>query len=105
MSIFVVSGQTAPIDYQCKADGANYNLTGCTVTIDAVKLSGAAAPFHGDAVDITDAAAGKVRWTPGDTSDLASADSMYRIRFKVVRGDGKIEYFPNIQREDWIVQQ
>lgn len=103
MSIFVVQGQTAPIDYQILADGSVYSLVGSTVTIDALKQNGSATTWTGS-VSVTDAAQGKVRFSP-EAADLVEADHVYHVRFRVVRSDGKVEYFPTGERELWVVQK
>ena len=101
MSLFVVEGQTAPIDCALYADGVVYSLVGCTVTTIATLLSGGAKTLAGT-TSVTDAAAGKVRFSP-DAADFLSAEFGYKIRFRVVRADSKIEFWPTGERETWIV--
>lgn len=103
MSLFVVEGQTAPIDYQILADGSAYSLVGSTVTVVGRKHNGTAISWAGS-VTVTDAAQGEVRFSP-DAADLVAADHVYYIRFRVVRTDGKIEYFPTGEPESWVVQK
>lgn len=103
MALFVVEGQTAPIDYKLLADNAAYNLTGCTVTLVAYKSSGSLHTFTGT-VAIASAVGGTVQFSPTST-DLVATDLAYFIRFRVVRGDGKVEFFPTGVPESWVVQK
>jgi len=103
MAQFIVEGQTAPVDYRLLADNSAYNLTGCTVSLTAFTFSGAAKTFAG-VVSVPNAANGEVRFSP-DAADFLSSDRQYRIRFRVVRADAKIEFFPTGEAEVWVVQR
>lgn len=103
MALFVVEGQTAPVDYQLFADGAAYNLTGCTVSLVAYKIGGTTKTFVGTAA-VLSAAQGTVRFSP-DVADLLAIDQGYYVRFRVVRADGKVEFFPTGVPESWVVQK
>ena len=103
MAYFVVEGETAPIDCQLVGDLVPYSLVGCTVAITALKMNGTVKTLVGT-VSVTDAAAGKVRFSP-DAADFVAADNIYRIRFMVTTAGGKIEPFPRGERENWVVQK
>lgn len=103
MAISLVEGQTAPVDYQLLADGEAYNLGGCTVSLSAFLLGGTAKTFTGT-VSTLDSATGKVRFLP-DATDLLAAETGMRIRFKVVRADTKVEYFPSGMAEVWYINK
>jgi hypothetical protein len=106
MAIGVVAGQTAEVDYQLLSDDAAYPLTGCTVETVAYKLTGSGAQdvsFAGT-TEITDSSAGEVRFLP-DPNDFNFADKKYKVRFKVTRADGKIEFFPGGEAEEWVVRK
>lgn len=90
MALFVVEGQTAPVDYQLLADGAAYNLTGCTVTTVARRFSTGADKMLAGSTAILVEASGTVRFFP-DAADFVFADVGLYIRFKVVRADAKID--------------
>lgn len=103
MSLFLVEGQTAPVDYKLLADGAAYDLTGCTVTTVARTSAGAVKTLAGSTAVLV-AASGTVRFSP-DAADLVASDFMLRVRFKVTRADSKIEFFPTGEPESWVVQK
>lgn len=89
--IDIAEGWTSPLDFQLLVDGAPLNLTGLTVTAILTHRAGTV-DTAGD-VTVTDAAQGKVAYTP-DPTDLTAAAGSYRLRFKVVDGAGAIVYFP-----------
>lgn len=103
MSLFLVEGQTAPVDYKLLADGAAYDLTGCTVTTIARTNAGAAKTLAGSTTVLV-AASGTVRFSP-DAADFVASDFMLRVRFKVTRADSKIEFFPTGEPESWVIQK
>ena len=103
MSLFLVEGQTAPVDYKLLADGAAYDLTGCTVAITARTRVGAVKTLAGTMAVLVEAS-GTVRFSP-DAADFVAADFTLQVRFKVTRADGKIEFFPTGQPEFWVIQK
>lgn len=102
MPLDVVAGQTAPIDYQLTADGAAFDLTGCTVTLLARTQAGATVTFTGT-VALLDEDQGKVRFSPA-ANDLVESAVQYFVRFRIVRADSKIDFFPTGEREVWHVR-
>lgn len=103
MSLFVVEGQTAPIHYRLLADNVAYPLVGSTVTLVARNSNGTVKTFNGT-VSIVDGNSGWVSFAP-DAADLVATDYVYHVRFRVVRADGKIEFFPTGEPELWVVQK
>lgn len=103
MSLFVVEGQTAPVDYKLLADGVAYDLTGCTVETVARTSSGAVKTLTGSTAVLV-AASGTVRFSPG-AADFVASDFLLRVRFKVTRADSKIEFFPTGEPESWVIQK
>lgn len=102
MALNIVQGQTAPIAYQLLADGEAYDLTGCTVQIEALKPSGHDPEWSGT-LAVTSAAEGEVTFSPA-SGDFDATPGKYLIRFKVTRADTKVEYFPSGNREVWTVR-
>lgn len=103
MSLFLVEGQTAPVDYKLLADGVAYDLSGCTVATIARTSAGAAKTLAGTTAVLV-AASGTVRFSP-DAADFVAADFTLQVRFKVTRADSKIEFFPTGQPESWVIQK
>lgn len=103
MSLFVVEGQTAPVDYRLLADGVAYDLSGCTVATVARTNAGAAKVLAGS-TSILVPASGTVRFSP-DALDFVASDFILRIRFRVTRADSKIEFFPTGEPETWVIQK
>jgi len=101
MTISVTEGWTGPLDFILQSDGAAQDLTGMTVTLVLTGVDGTIATTTGN-VSVTDAAAGKVRYSP-DATDLLSAKQPYRGRWKVTDGAGKIVFFPNGEADLWKV--
>lgn len=103
MALDIVQGQTAPIYYQLLADGVAYPLTGCTVTVVALLASGTTVTWTG-VLTVTSETLGKVKFVPAST-DFSADHSKYLVRFRVVRADAGIEYFPNGSAEVWTVRR
>lgn len=103
MSLFIVEGQTAPVDYRILADGVAYDLSGCTVSTVARTHAGATKVLAGSTAVLV-AASGTVRFSP-DAADFVASDFMLRVRFRVTRADSKIEFFPTGEPESWVIQK
>jgi uncharacterized phiE125 gp8 family phage protein len=97
----LVEGWTGPIDETLQKAGVAENLTGMTVALLLQKASGAAVDTAGD-VTITDAPAGKVRYSP-DPTDLLAAETPHVARWQVTDGAGKVVFFPSEAGEVWTI--
>jgi hypothetical protein len=104
MTINLVEGWTAPIDYTLKADGVAVNVTGCTVVLKLRDRHGTAIALAGT-LAVVSASAGHVAYSPG-AAELLFASSPYSARFQVTDSGGKIAYFPNGGTpEQWKVER
>jgi hypothetical protein len=101
MSLEIVAGWTGPVDFALKSDGAPINLAGITVTMLLNGNDGVSVDTVGD-VAVLDPVAGTVRYIP-DASDLSSAKSPYRARFRLTDGTGAVVYVPSSGRDVWKV--
>lgn len=98
---YFVQGWTAPIDYTLQADGAAFDLTGCTVEVVAYDGDGVLLTLSGPTV-VVSATQGTIRYTPA-VGDLLAANSPYHVRFKVTNGSSQVYFFPRQREEIWIV--
>jgi hypothetical protein len=96
-----VEGETAPRDFILKEDGVVFDLTGLTVTLEVYDKAGVLVDTTGDLTVVTPSA-GRVRYTP-DATDLVSAKSELKVRFKVSDALGGYGYFPRGERDVWRV--
>lgn len=99
----ITEKQTAALGFQLLEGGSPLNLTGVTVVVLITDNTGAV--ISTGTVTVTDAANGKVSWTPGSTADLVAANSPYYVRWKLTDGSGKIKYVPSALRDVWEITQ
>lgn len=99
----ITEKHTAPLGFQLLEGGSPLPLTGVTVAILITDNRGTVISTGN--VTITDAANGKVAWTPGGTADLVAANSPYQVRWKLTDGSGKIKYVPSGLRDVWEITQ
>ena len=69
----------------------------------ALLASGTTATWTG-VLTVTSEALGKVKFVPAST-DFSADHSKYLVRFRVVRADAGVEYFPNGSAEVWTVRR
>ena len=103
MGLDIVQGWTEAIEYQLSADGSPVNLNGMTVVFLLYPTFATTPKTLTGSVALTDAAAGKVTFTPG-ASDLKAADSPASIRWKVTDTGGNVAFFPRDLAEVWNIQ-
>ena len=107
MSIFkVTEGRTEPIDVQLLVDGAPLSLTGKSVQLilrDSTDTEIAGSPF---ALTVTDAAQGKVQFSPPTSGMINDADSPISAKFRVtVTATGKVFHVPEGRADRWIISK
>ena len=96
MSVDVVEGWTARLDFQFQADGASVVLTtGDTVYPVLVDRWGTWTVSSSETITIVTASCGIVGFSAPSTSTFKDDVSQYTLRFLVVDGTAKILYFPN----------
>ena len=100
MSLRLVEGWTASIDYQLKNDGVPFNATGMTVALELRDRSGAVVTEAGT-TNWLDATQSTVRYTP-NAGDLTFARSPMKVRFKVT-ASGQSVWYPRSEPEEWII--
>lgn len=100
----LVEGRTSPIDCIILADGVAMSLVSVTVSLKAYDKDGNLLTMPGT-VTITDAAAGKVRYTPAGTSDLLNSKSPLRIRWILTDGSSKTAHVPSGEPDKWTIQK
>lgn len=93
---------TYPINATLKSNGVAINLAGYTVTINIVDKDTRVAKVTNGACSITDAANGRVRYTP-IAADVNTSSS-YDVEFKAVAGDGTIYHLPSHDYEPLRIQ-
>ncbi len=91
-SVDIVEGWSGPIDFQLKENGVAADLTGDTMTAEAVDRRRQPTTLTGD-LSIISATDGKIRLTP-DTGDFIASASPYELRFKRTTIAG-IVFYPN----------
>lgn len=93
----IVEGWTGALPFTCEADGEPFDLTGLSVAIVLKNADGTIVKNTSDGVSVTASTAGQVQYEPStSTGDLfLSAQTPYRVRFKVTDAFGKVAYFPN----------
>lgn len=97
-----VEGWTAPIDYQLKKNGAAFNGTGMTVSLNLRDRDGVEITETGPTAWL-DASQSTVRFTPA-AADLTFVRSPIRARFKVVAG-AEVVFFPRGEAEEWVIHR
>lgn len=97
----IFNGWTEPLEYALEFRQPNsdvvaaISLVGCTVTMLAKDKSGQAVTLAGGgAMTITDAEAGKIRYSPTGT-EFEESGSPYAVVFRVVDAAGKVYFVPN----------
>jgi len=102
MAIELVTGWTEELLYTLKNNGVAVSLSGATVVLVARDSADNLLTLSGT-VSVPGESTGQVQFAPAP-SDITSANSPYRVRFKVTAADGRISYFPNKEPERWIVK-
>lgn len=88
-----VEGWTGPLDFQLLNDGAAQNLSGLTITGQAINRLRQTVDLSSDVSQLS-ATGGTVRMRP-DTGDFPAADSPYELRFKCVDAATDTVFFPS----------
>ena len=91
-TIGIVEGWSARLDFSLKENEVVKDLTGVTMTAEALDRRKQAVVLTGD-LSILSATAGQVRLTP-DTGDFPPAGSPFELRFKAVQG-AEVSYYPS----------
>jgi hypothetical protein len=94
---------TYPITATLKSNGVAVNLTSYTVTINIVDRATGSVKVANGAVTITDAANGRVSYTPvsGDVDTAAS----YNVEWKAISPGGTPYHFPSKDYDPLDIQQ
>jgi hypothetical protein len=90
----IPEGWSAGLTFDLKENGELKDLTGMTMTAEAIDRSKNTVILTGDLTTLT-ATAGRVRLTP-DTGDFSASGSPYELRFKGASGIEN-SYFPSGQ--------
>lgn len=102
MSIELVEGWTAAIEFHLKTAGSAQDLTGATVVLSLFDREGVQVCTTG-AVTLTSSTGGKLTYTPS-TCDLNADRSPYSARFKVTDAGSKVSFFPSAEPDEWVVR-
>jgi BppU N-terminal domain len=100
--VYVVEGQTEPIDVQLLADSQPVDLTGATATLVLRDKDGTAADTSGGTATILDAATGRVRYSPPPAL-FAATRSPYVARWRVVDAAARVSFWPIRDADQWFV--
>lgn len=96
----IVEGSSNDLEFQLLEAGAPISLSGLIVTLLLEDRTGTTVSSPGT-VTVTDAATGKVKLTPTNSSVFVAADGPYYARWKLVDGTGKISFVPTSNRDVW----
>ena len=93
-TVGIVEGWSARLDFSLKENDAVKDLTGVTMTAEALDRRKQPVVLTGD-LTVISATDGQVRLTP-DTGDFPPAGSPFELRFKGVQG-AEVSYYPSEQ--------
>ena len=93
----VTEGMTLPLVFTLKytdTDGEHVlDTAGLTITSLLTSRAGLQVTTTGDLVSLAPSASGQVQYTP-DAADFVAADGPYSSKFKVMDGNGSIDFYP-----------
>ena len=93
----VTEGITLPLVFTLKytdTDGEHVlNTAGLTITYLLTNRAGVVVDTAGDLVSLAPSTSGQIQYTP-DAGDFVAANGPYTSKFKVVDGNGSIDFYP-----------
>jgi hypothetical protein len=98
--VTLVAGTTGAVYFQLLDQGLPLDLTDFSISLLLTAADGSIIPSP--TVSIVNAPNGLVSYTPAST-DLSSALSPYRARWKLSEDSGTVNYIPGAYRDEWDV--